>query len=196
MRERRLAAARQREHGLHILTFEQLAARLAGGLTCTVDEETLRQAVQAALPTLALGELDSLKALPGMVAAAVDTINKVWRAGIDLQARAASHPRLAAIATLESAVLTALPPSMMRPADLVAAALVRLQHAPALIGPVEVVGLTELAPCWRPLLRGLATRVPVRWVAGPRSVPAWLEGCGIQNESADAQAPQIMSVSA
>jgi len=196
MRERRLAAARQREHGLHILTFEQLAARLAGGLTCTVDEETLRQAVQAALPTLALGELDSLKALPGMVAAAVDTINKVWRAGIDLQARAASHPRLAAIATLESAVLTALPPSMMRPADLVAAALVRLQHAPALIGPVEVVGLTELAPCWRPLLRGLATRVPVRWVAGPRSVPAWLEGCGIQIESADAQAPQIMSVSA
>ena len=184
MRERRLDAARQRQHGLHILTFEQLAARLAGGLTCSVDEETLRQAVQAALPTLSLGELDSLKSLPGMVAAAVDTISKVWSAGIDLQHRAASHPRLASIATLERAVLAALPPTMMRPADLVAAALARLEYAPTLIGPVEVVGLTELALCWRPLLLGLATRVPVRWVAGPRSVPAWLEGCGIQIERA------------
>ncbi len=196
MRERRLAAARQRQHGLHILTFEQLAARLAGGLTCSVDEETLRQAVQAALPTLGLGELDSLKALPGMVAAAVDTISKVWRASIDLQERAASHPRLASIATLETAVLTALPPAMMRPADLVAAALARLEHAPTLIGPVEVVGLTELAPCWRPLLLGLATRVPVRWIAGPRSVPAWLDGSGIEIERAEAQAPQIITVTA
>ena len=85
---------------------------------------------------------------------------------------------------------------MMRPADLVAAALARLEHAPTLIGPVEVVGLTELALCWRPLLLGLATRVPVRWIAGPRSVPAWLEGCGIQIERAKAQAPQIMTVSA
>ena len=196
MRERRLAAARQRQHGLHILTFEQLAARLAGGLTSSVDEETLRQAVQAALPTLSLGELNSLKSLPGMVAAAVDTISKVWRAGIDLQQRAASHPRLASIATLEVAVLTALPPAMMRPVDLVAAALARLEHAPTLIGPVEVVGLTELAPCWRPLLLGLATRVPVRWIAGPRSVPAWLEGGGIEIERAAAQAPQIVTASA
>jgi hypothetical protein len=156
MRERRLDAARQRQHGLHILTFEQLAARLAGGLTCSVDEETLRQAVQAALPTLSLGELDSLKSLPGMVAAAVDTISKVWSAGIDLQQRAASHSRLASIATLEAAVLAALPPAMMRPADLVAAALARLEHAPRLIGPVEVVGLTELALCWRPLLLSIS----------------------------------------
>jgi hypothetical protein len=74
MRERRLDAARHRQHGLHVLTFEQLAARLAGGLTCSVDEETLRHAVQAVLPTLSLGELDNLKSLPGMVAAAVDTI--------------------------------------------------------------------------------------------------------------------------
>jgi len=196
VRERRLDAARQRQHGLHILTFEQLAARLAGGLTCSVDEETLRQAVQAALPTLNLGELDSLKSLPGMVAAAVDTISKVWSAGIDLQQRAASHPRLSSIATLERAVLVALPPNMMRPADLVAAALARLEYAPTLIGPMEVVGLTELALCWRPLLLGLATRVSVRWIAGPRSVPAWLEGCGIQIERAEGQAPQIMTVSA
>jgi PD-(D/E)XK nuclease superfamily len=196
MRERRLYAARHRQHGLHILTFEQLAARLAGGLTWSVDEETLRHAVQAVLPTLSLGELDPLKSLPGMVAAAVDTISKVWRAGIDLQRRAGGHPRLASIATLEKAILAVLPPAMMRPTDLVAAALARLEYAPTLIGPVELVGLTELALCWRPLLLGLATQVPVRWVAGPRSVPAWLEDCGIQIERAAAQTPQIGTVSA
>lgn len=196
VRERRLAAARQHEHGLHILTFEQLAARLAGGLTLSVDDQTLRHAVQEALPTLALGELDSLKALPGMVAAAVETIGKVWRAGIDLQSLASKHPRLASLATLEAAVLATLPPAMMRPADLVRAALARLEHAPTLIGPVEVVGLTELAPCWRPLLLGLTTRVPVRWVAGPRSVPSWLEGSSIQIEIAEAHAPQVSTVSA
>src|ERR1700722_2059247 len=152
MRERRLDAARQRQHGLHILTFEQLAARLAGGLTCSVDEETLRHAVQAALPTLRLGEIDRLKMPPGMVPAAVDTNSKVWSAGINLQQRSASHPRLASIATLETAVLTMLPPAMMRPADLVAAALARIDHAPASVGPVEIVGITELALCWRPLL--------------------------------------------
>jgi hypothetical protein len=196
VREKRLDAARQHQHGLHVLTFEQLAARLAGGLTLSVDDQILRQAVQASLPALTLGELDSLKSLPGMVAAAVETIGKAWRAGIDLQARAASHPRLASLATLEAAVLTALPPAMMRPADLVVAALARLEHAPTLIGPVEVVGLTELAPCWRPLLLGLATRVPVRWIAGPRSVPAWLEDSGVQIERAEAHSPQITTVSA
>jgi hypothetical protein len=196
MREQRLTAARARLHGLHILTFEQLAARLAGGLACSVDDESLRQAVQATLPTLSLGELDPLKELPGTVAAAVDTLGKIWRAGIDLQSRAADHPRLASIARLEQAVLAALPPAVLRPADLVAVALARLEHAPALIGPVEVVGLTELSPCWRPLLQGLAAQVPVRWLAGPRSVPAWLEGSGIRIERTETSHPQVIAVSA
>ena len=112
------------------------------------------------------------RVLPGMVDAAVDTLHKAWRAGIDLQARAVEHPRLASIARLEEAVLAALPPAMMRPSDLVTAALERLDHAATLFGPIEIVGITELSPCWRPLLQALATRVPVRWIAGPRSVPA------------------------
>ena len=49
MRELRLAAARERRHGLQIMTFEQLAARLAGGMTRPVDDETLRSVVQQAL---------------------------------------------------------------------------------------------------------------------------------------------------
>src|ERR1700689_4471225 len=126
MRELRLAAARERQHGLQIMTFEQLAARLAGGLSRPIDDETLRAAIQSTLPEIALGELDSLKSLPGMVGAAVDTLRKAWRASVDLQARMVEHPRLASIASLEEAVLAILPPSMMRPVDLVTAALQRL----------------------------------------------------------------------
>ena len=50
MRELRLSAARERRHGLQIMTFEQVAARLAGGLSRPVDDETLRATIQAALP--------------------------------------------------------------------------------------------------------------------------------------------------
>jgi hypothetical protein len=79
----------------------RLAARLAGSLSHPIDDETLRAAIQAVLPEVALGELDSLKLLPGMVEAATDTLRKAWRAGVDLQARASEHPRIASIAILE-----------------------------------------------------------------------------------------------
>ena len=91
MRELRLDAAHHRRHGLQIITFEQLAARLAGGLLRPVDDESLRAAIQAVLPATNLGELDGIKDLPGMVSAAVDTLRKAWLADIDLHARAAEH---------------------------------------------------------------------------------------------------------
>jgi hypothetical protein len=127
-----------------------------------------------------MGELESIKTLPGMIDAAADTLHKAWRAGIDLAAHAADdHPRLAAIARLEAAVLDQLPSGMMRPLDIVAAATARIAHAPAVLGPMEIVGLTELSPCWRPLLQALTAHIPVQWTAGPRSVPAWLDGTGV-----------------
>ena len=46
MRELRLAAARERQHGVQIMSFEQLAARLAGGLSRPVDDEVLRATIQ------------------------------------------------------------------------------------------------------------------------------------------------------
>lgn len=196
MRELRLAAARERSHGLQIMTFEQLAARLAGGLSRPVEEESLRAAVQACLPEVALGELDDIKTLPGMVGAAVDTLHKSWRAGLDLQARAAERPRLASIARLEQAVVAALPPATMRPPDLVRAALQRIDHAEMLFGPLEIVGITELSPCWRPLLQALAAHVPVRWIAGPRQVPPWLDGGAIEIERAEPRTPDVRTVSA
>jgi hypothetical protein len=87
-----------------------------------------------------------------MIDAATDTLYEAWRAGIDLAARAADHLRIDAIARLEETVLAELPAGMMRPIDIVAAAITRIDHAPAVLGPMEIVGLTELSPCWRPLL--------------------------------------------
>lgn len=196
MRELRLDAARRRLHGLQILSFEQLAVRLAGGFTRPIDDESLRTAIQAVLPETPLGELDGIKLLPGMVDAAADTLHKVWRSGIDLAARAHEHPRLESIARLEAAVQQQLPASMMRPADLVSVALKRLVHAPAVLGSVEIVGITELSPSWRPLLMALAGHLPVVWVAGPRPVPDWLDETEIEVRRSDARVPQQHMVSA
>ena len=196
MRESRLAAGRDGRHGLQIMSFEQAAVRLAGGFVRPIDDESLRAAIQAALPTTPMGELESIKALPGMIDAAADTLHKAWRAGIDLAAHAADHPRLGAIARLEAAVLGQLPFGMMRPLDIVAAATDRIGHASAVLGPMEIIGLTELSPCWRPLLQALTAHIPVQWTAGPRSVPAWLDGTGVTVTRAPAQEPGISAVSA
>lgn len=196
MREIRLRAARDRQHGLEVMTFEQLAAKLAGGFTSPIDNESLRAAIQQALPETELGELDSIKQLPGMIDAAADTLHKAWRAGLELSARAGDHPRILSVARLEAVVLERLPPSMMRPSDLVATAMPRLAHAPALLGSVEIVGITELSPCWRPLLRSLADHTPVRWIAGPRSVPAWLDGSAVEVDRAERLTPDVSAVSA
>ena len=178
------------------MTFEQLAVRLAGGLAQSVDEDALREAIKAVLPETTLGELDGIKALPGVVNAAADTLRKAWRGDIDLQTRAAGHPRLGSIATLEAAILEVLPPAMMRPSDLAAAALERLDHAATLFGPIEIVGITELSPVWRRLLHAVASRVPVRWIAGPRPVPQWLDGEAIDVVQSEAHTPDVFAASA
>lgn len=195
MREARLEAAHDGRHGLQIMSFEQAAVRLAGGFVRPIDEESLRAAIQAVLPETSMGELESIKMLPGMIGAAADTLHKAWRAGIDLAARAGDHPRLGAIAGLEAAVLAQLPEGMMRPVDIVASASSRIAHAPAIFGDLEIVGLTELSPCWRPLVKQLADRIPMRWTAGPRSVPAWLDDCGITVVRGRIEEPAVRSIS-
>ena len=160
------------------------------------DDDALREAITAVLPETALGELDGIKTLPGIVGAAADTLRKAWRAGVDLQARATEHRRVQSIAALEAAVVEVLPPAMMRPADLVTAGLARLDHAGALFGPIEIVGITELSPVWRPLLHAIATHVPVHWIADPRPVPDWLDGEAIEIVREEPQAPEVSAVSA
>ena len=140
--------------------------------------ESLRDAVREALPETDLGELESIKTLPGMVRAAVSTLDKVWRADIDLSS--SSHPRLKALAALEENVLRRLPPSMKKPRVLVDLARGRIAHAAAVLGPIEIHGHSEMPLCWRPLLFALSNSVPVTWIAGPRSVPEWLVGKNIE----------------
>ena len=176
MRELRLSAARTRRHGLQVMTWEQLAARLAGGLAQPVDDETLREAIYRVLPDTPLGELDGIKGLPGFIGAAADTLRKAWRADVNLQKRAAEHPRLQSMAALEKAVLELLPPSMMRPADLVTTALDRVGHAPILFGPVDIVGITELSPCWRPILRFAGLQDRGRFRRGSTALPSKRSG--------------------
>ena len=196
MRELRLSAAREHHHGRQVMTFEQLAVRLAGGLAQAVDDDALREAIKAVLPQTTLGKLDDIKALPGVVNTAADTLRKAWRGSVHLQTRAADHPRIGSIATLEAAVLEVLPPAMMRPPDLVAAALERLDHAATLFGPIEIMGITELSPVWRPLLHAVAARVRVRWIGGPRPVPCWLDGGAIDIVRSQACTPNVLAVSA
>jgi hypothetical protein len=143
-RELRLAAARGRRAGLQVLTAEQLACRLAGGFSRPIEDEALRSALQTALADTHLGELDAIKLLPGMVDACVGTLRKVWTSQIDLSA-AGDHPRLHALASLEAAVLVRLPSGMKRPGELVDAALSRVQHAPSVLGRVDVEGMTGRA---------------------------------------------------
>lgn len=196
IREIRLALAKNGSFGAAVMTFEQAAARLAGGFSRPIDQDTLRQTIHRVLPTTNLGELDGIKLLPGMTGAAADTLHKAWRAGIDLQARATENPRLNAVAALEQAVVAALPPGMLRPCDLAALAVKRLDHAPAVLGRIEVVGLTEMSPCWRPLLTALAGKLPVTWMAGPRHVPDWLGETGAVVSNTPALSPSVAIESA
>ena len=196
IRELRLKAAREGMHGLQIMTIEQFAARLAGGFLLPIDKDRLRAAIQTALPKADLGELESIKMLPGFVRAAVDTLSKAWLSGIDLKARSCEHTRIAAIANLEHAVFTELPANLLRPTDLAAKASERLEHAGAIFGDVEIQGLTELSPCWRGLLQALATHTDVRWIADARKVPDWLHSSNIQIQTSEPQTPNTRCVSA
>ncbi len=143
-----------------------------------------------------LGELDSIKGLPGFSRAAAQTLSKAWLANLDLAqvtARAApmARSRLAAISRLEAEALRHLPASMRRPGDLFTAALSRLCHARALFGRISVNGRTEMSPVWRPLLAALSEVTEVRWIAGPRHVPSWVRDAGIPVVEAPASAPEI-----
>lgn len=184
----RVDAARCNEAGVQVMTMGQLAARLAGGLLQPVDLNVLMEAVSDTLPDVEMGELEPIKGLPGMPAAVTATFDKAWRAGIDLSD--VGHPRTDPLASLELAVVQRLPASMKRPRDLVEMALQRIGHAPAVIGPLEIQGHSEMSPCWRPLLITLAATIPVSWIAGPRHVPDWLKGTKVEVLTAAATEPQ------
>ena len=75
----RVEAARAGAHGGQIFTMGRLAARLAGGFLAPIDPDSLQDAVRDALAETDLGELENIKNLPGMVRAAVSTLEKFGR---------------------------------------------------------------------------------------------------------------------
>ncbi|MDR7037978.1 RecB family exonuclease [Methylobacterium sp. BE186] len=191
----RLAAARRGEQGVGVLTIEQMAARLAGGFSRLVDDETLKTILRTVLPQTGLGELDPIKDLPGMVAAAAATLRKAWHAGVPLSPCGEIHQRLVALRSLETAVVGTLPNGCMRPGDLAELASTRLRHASAVLGPVTIVGIADLPPCWRELVRAVAAHVPVTWVAGPCRAPDWVTSAPIHIERSAAANPVVSAFS-
>lgn len=184
--------------GLQVLPVAAVAARLAGGFLRLVDPDRLLLAVGEALSAesgVDLGDLHALHDLPGLRGTLAASLDLAWSAGFDLAAHADRHPRIAALARLEEAVLATLPPSQCRPDDLANLAIAQIGSAPRVLGPVTFRGLADLARCWRGLAARLAEVVSVSWDAGPMPTPAWLSGTAITVVEAPKQTPTTHLVS-
>lgn len=197
-KELKLKAARQHQHGLQIMSINQLASRLSGGFSCLIDGPTLTESTREVLPDVNLDDLNKIKDLPGLADAAASSLQNAWNADIDLTAKFKSekHPRLKVMARLETAVLDTLPKAMMRPAELVASARKRLAHSKELFGPIDMVGFTDLDPVWRPLMLDVASQLPVQWHSATQKTPDWIKDSSIEIVSTEPQNPDISVVSA
>ena len=199
-RSHRTEAALAGEQGLGLLTMEQLAARLAGGFLRPIDPDALKAAVAESVSE-PLGELDSIKTLPGFQRAAAASLSKAWRAGLKLDEEAAAATsetagtRLDSLARLEREVLSRLPANQLRPRDLAAAAARRAVHARSIFGRIEIHGRTEMSPVWRRLLSLMGRETDVVWVAEARETPDWLHDSGIEVETAPQASPTVRALS-
>jgi hypothetical protein len=175
-RMRRIAAARRCEFGIQIMTMPLLAARLAGGFVQPISRPDLLAAIRAALDSGGFADLERLRLLPGTPRSVAHTLAKIWQSDVSLADRAADHLRLADLTAIEERVRTNLPSATLAPRDLRDAALRRIEHAPAVLGSVELDRLSNVAPVWRPLLAELTKRVPVSWCNPGVSDIGWYEG--------------------
>lgn len=62
-------------------------------------------------------------------------------------------------------------------------------------GPMEILGLTELSPCWRPLLKARTSHIPVQWTTGPRAIPTWPKNTSVSVSNAPAESPILGTAS-
>ena len=175
-RVRRFAAVRARETGLQICTLPMLAARLAGGFVRPAMPTELEGAVRDALAIGGLVELESMRHLPGMTRAVVSTLRKVWLADIRLNTLSHSSARILDLATIERRVRDALPPGVLTPIDLRDAAMLRLRHASAVLGSVELERVDYVAQVWRPLVHALGDVVSLHWIEPATSETKWFPG--------------------
>lgn len=174
---RRFAAARAGEIGLQIVSFPQLAARLAGGFAQPVAPEILEPAIQAALKQKGFKEIERVSELPGMTRAVARALHKVWDADIDLAAYIKDGaPRLQDLAAIELRLRGQLASATMLPRDLCAAAIARVDRAPVLFGTVRIENISWISPLWRRLLNALQEVLPVEWIAPAGADHTWLRG--------------------
>jgi hypothetical protein len=181
-RMERFEAAKANEVGLEVLTLPQLASRLAGGFRRLADRETLTTGVARALQDGGFAQLDHVRGLPGMVRAALQTLERAWAADIDLDGRASSSPRIADMSLLQRRVRDALPPGAMLPQQLRDAALDRIRFAPKLFGPVTLQNVVDVDPVWQPLLIALARQQDVCWIAVGDVDRSWFPGRLVPSE--------------
>ena len=174
---RRFAAAQSGEIGLQILSFPQLAARLAGGFTQPITSEILEPAIQQALKEKGFSDIQRVCELPGMTRAVARSLRKVWEADIDLAARAKSRAsRLRDLAEIEQRVRAKLPPAVLLPGDLCKAAMARKELAPKLVGTLRIESVPWIPPLWRKLVGALTEIISVRWSAPATADHAWFRG--------------------
>ena len=186
-------AAINGDHGLLVISMEELAARLAGGFLRSIRTDSLKASVADAVAAGSLAEFESIKNMPGFQRAAAATLSKAWRAGLDLAGDRKSRTR--ALAALERQARCRLPANQLPHAELAKAALERANLAPILFGRIEIHGRTELPPVWRDLLLRLSRQTDVVWAAGARTTPDWLAGSDITVATSQASEPEIRVVS-
>jgi len=171
---RRLEAARAGEVGLQIFTLAQLAAHIAGGFARPAASADLEVAVRNALIDGGFSEIGPLAELPGMVRAALRTLDRLWCAGIPTEGLGGATHRLTDLSLLDARVRRELRGAMVAP-DLVRAALARRPLFDRLMGEITLDHIHLVAPVWQPLLEALAESVPVRW-AGCSPPQDWSAG--------------------
>jgi hypothetical protein len=174
-RMRRVRAAREGESGLQIFTLQNLTERLAGGFRHAVSADELEPAIRLALDEGGFAEIEPIRTLPGMVRAVARTLRQAWYSDLDLTCLRTHSPRLADMALIEDRVRSQLHPSALLPRDLRTLAIDRTHNAPAVLGPVRIEVVSDVAPIWRPLLSRLCSFVFVEWVSGTADV-AWFPG--------------------
>jgi hypothetical protein len=192
-RMRRLDAARRSESGIQIMTLPQVAARLAGGFVRPPRSEDLDPAIRKALEAGGFGDLENIRGLPGMTRSVAWTLTRVWNADVALADRARDSARLRDLATIETRVRANLSLGVLTPRDLRDAALARLDHAPAVLGAVELDHVVQVGPVWQPLLNALTGNVRLTWRNPGATDIAWFAG-GVESDPRPAPtAPQIVS---
>jgi hypothetical protein len=175
-RMRRLAAARANDIGLEVLTLPLLTARLAGGFCRVVDRDHLAPAVEAALASGGFADIEPVRDLPGMVRAVVHTLQQAWASDLNLEALAATSPRLSDLALVQQRIRAALPIGVKLPQDVREAAIARLALAPKLFDSVTIERVADIDPVWRPLLSALASIMDVSWSATGHADRRWFSG--------------------